>query len=274
MPAAAHRRLPVRGHDPRGGCGCDRSPGRSARHDEPLGLARRADGCSRDPHVADPRRRRRFSVACVPVAFGTADDCLFEFGHLQAGETVLDPGRRRRRRHRGDPAREARGATVIATASSDDRLERLKEFGLDHGVNYARRLGRQGARDHRRARCRSRRRLGRREDPRRQRAVPRVPRARDHRRQRGRDPQPFDAGMLGMNNQSLTGVFLGAEITTPRAQAMIGRLVDDVAAGRLRSRRPHLPARRSRRRPRLPREPPSRRPRRPHPPDPERADES
>src|SRR6266436_1583366 len=29
------------------------------------------------------------------------------------------------------------GATVIATASSDDRLERLKEFGLDHGVNYA-----------------------------------------------------------------------------------------------------------------------------------------
>src|SRR5258707_7576762 len=27
--------------------------------------------------------------ACVPVAFGTAHDCLFEFGHLQAGETVL-----------------------------------------------------------------------------------------------------------------------------------------------------------------------------------------
>src|SRR5262245_6092215 len=28
-------------------------------------------------------------VACVPVAFGTADDCLFEFGHLQPGESVL-----------------------------------------------------------------------------------------------------------------------------------------------------------------------------------------
>ena len=38
-------------------------------------------------------------------------------------------------------------------------------------------------------------------------------------------PQPFDAGGLGVNNQSLTGVFLGAEITTPRAQAMIGALV-------------------------------------------------
>jgi NADPH2:quinone reductase len=36
-----------------------------------------------------------------------------------------------------------------------------------------------------------------------------------------------------MGNQSLTGVFLGAEIATPRAQAMIGALIDDVAAGRL-----------------------------------------
>src|SRR3984957_10440716 len=27
--------------------------------------------------------------ACVPVPFGTADDCLFEFGHLQASETAL-----------------------------------------------------------------------------------------------------------------------------------------------------------------------------------------
>ena len=45
---------------------------------------------------------------------------------------------------------------------------------------------------------------------------------------------PFDAGTLRAGNQSITGVFLGAEITTPRAQAMIGRLVDDVAAGRLR----------------------------------------
>ena len=25
------------------------------------------------------------AVACVPVAFGTADDCLFEFGHLRRG---------------------------------------------------------------------------------------------------------------------------------------------------------------------------------------------
>jgi NADPH2:quinone reductase len=36
-----------------------------------------------------------------------------------------------------------------------------------------------------------------------------------------------------MGNQSITGVFLGAEIITPRAQAMIAELVDDVGAGRL-----------------------------------------
>ena len=29
------------------------------------------------------------------------------------------------------------GATVLSTASSDEKLERLKEFGLDHGINYA-----------------------------------------------------------------------------------------------------------------------------------------
>jgi NADPH:quinone reductase len=29
------------------------------------------------------------------------------------------------------------GATVISTASSDEKLERLAELGLDHGINYA-----------------------------------------------------------------------------------------------------------------------------------------
>src|SRR5207248_3325813 len=29
------------------------------------------------------------------------------------------------------------GATVISTASSDRKLERLKPLGLDHGINYA-----------------------------------------------------------------------------------------------------------------------------------------
>lgn len=76
--------------------------------------------------------------ACVPIPFGTADDCLFEFGRLQKGEVALI--------HAGaggvgiaaiQLARRA-GATVLATASSDERLERLKPLGLDHGINYRR----------------------------------------------------------------------------------------------------------------------------------------
>jgi len=30
------------------------------------------------------------------------------------------------------------GAAVLASASSDARLERLKAFGMDHGINYSR----------------------------------------------------------------------------------------------------------------------------------------
>src|SRR5436853_7526252 len=76
-------------------------------------------------------------AACIPVAFGTAQECLFTAGNLEGGQTALI--------HAGaggvgmaaiQLAKQA-GATVIATASSDEKLERLKEFGLDHGINYA-----------------------------------------------------------------------------------------------------------------------------------------
>ena len=49
----------------------------------------------------------------------------------------------------------------------------------------------------------------------------------------GREPQPLDVSMLMLGNQSLTGVFLGAEIANERTREMIGRHIDDVAAGRL-----------------------------------------
>jgi NADPH2:quinone reductase len=75
-------------------------------------------------------------AACVPVAFGTAYECLFTAGNLEKGQTVLI--------HAGaggvgmaaiQLAKRA-GATVISTASSDEKLERLKALGLDHGINY------------------------------------------------------------------------------------------------------------------------------------------
>ncbi|MEX0683222.1 MAG: zinc-binding alcohol dehydrogenase family protein [Dehalococcoidia bacterium] len=75
-------------------------------------------------------------AACVPIAFGTADDCLFEFGHLQAGESVLIQAGAGGVGLAAIQLAKRAGATVLATASSDEKLERLKEYGLDHGVNY------------------------------------------------------------------------------------------------------------------------------------------
>jgi NADPH2:quinone reductase len=76
-------------------------------------------------------------AACIPVAFGTAHECLFTAASLEEGQTVLI--------HAGaggvgmaaiQLAKQA-NATVISTASSDEKLERLKPLGLDHGINYA-----------------------------------------------------------------------------------------------------------------------------------------
>ncbi len=77
------------------------------------------------------------SAAGVPIEFGTADDCLFEFGHLQAGETVLVQAGAGGVGLAAIQLAKAAGATVLATASSDDRLARLADFGADHGINYA-----------------------------------------------------------------------------------------------------------------------------------------
>jgi NADPH2:quinone reductase len=174
------------------------------------------------------------AAGCVPVAFGTADDCLFEFGHLQAGETVLIQAGAGGVGLAAIQLAKRAGATVLATASSDDRLEHLRPFGLDHGINYSHDdwVGEvRAATGGRgvdlvvdsvggsvlagsvqclayRGRCIT---VG----------------------NAGREPQPLDVSGLMMGNQSLTGVFLGAEIANERARSMIGRLVDEVAAGRL-----------------------------------------
>ncbi len=176
-------------------------------------------------------------AAAVPVPFGTADDCLFEFGHLQAGETVLI--------HAGASgvgiaaiqlAKRA-GAVVVATASSAERLERLTEYGLDHGIEYT-------STDF----------------------VPAVRALTDGRgadviidsiggtnlqqslhclAYRGRCLTFGDAGRQSTSsldistmrtaNQTLVGYFLGAELfLSPRPHAVIARHLDDIAAGTLR----------------------------------------
>jgi NADPH2:quinone reductase len=176
-------------------------------------------------------------AACVPVAYGTAHDGLFEFGRLVEGETALI--------HAGasgvglaaiQMAKRA-GARVIATASSDDRLERLRDFGLDDGINYREHdfvaavrsltnlkgadviLDSVGGENLQksltalayRGRCVTFGNAGR--------GV----------------VTKLDTSTLGGSNQSLIGYFLGAElIVGTRAHTMIAELLDDVAAGDLR----------------------------------------
>lgn len=74
--------------------------------------------------------------ACIPIPFGTADDSLFEFGRLQGGESVLIHAGASGTGLAGIQLAKRAGATVYATASSGARLEKLKDYGLDHGINY------------------------------------------------------------------------------------------------------------------------------------------
>jgi NADPH:quinone reductase len=75
-------------------------------------------------------------AACIPIAYGTAHECLFEFGRLREGETVLIQAGAGGVGLAAIQLAKQAGATVLSTASSEAKLERLKEFGLDHGINY------------------------------------------------------------------------------------------------------------------------------------------
>ncbi|MEQ1752955.1 MAG: zinc-binding alcohol dehydrogenase family protein [Micropepsaceae bacterium] len=174
-------------------------------------------------------------ASAIPVPFGTADDCLFEFGRLKAGETVLVQAGAGAVGIAAIQLAKRAGARVLATASSDDRLEKLKPLGMDHGINYVKqdivtevmKLTKDQGVDlivdpvggstlqkglaalaHR----------GR---------ISMVGRA-------GREPMTVDVQSLMAGNRSLTGVFLGAEIMTDRVHNMIQRHIDDAAAGKLK----------------------------------------
>jgi NADPH2:quinone reductase len=182
------------------------------------------------PNGADVR-----AAAAVPVPFGTAHDCLFEFGHLKAGETVLVQAGASGVGVAAIQLAKRAGARVLATASSDERLERLKPLGLDHGINY--RTGDMVASvmkltDNAGVNLvvdsvggatlqRSLLSLGYRG------RVSMVGAA-------GREAMTVDVSTLMGGNRSLSGVFLGAEIATDRVHDMIQRLVDEVAKGDLK----------------------------------------
>jgi NADPH2:quinone reductase len=177
-------------------------------------------------------------AAGVPIEFGTADDCLFEFGRLQPGETVLvQAGAGGVGIAAVQLASRAGASMVLATASSDERLERLHDLGMDHGINYTDQDVASRVRELTDGRgvdlvvdpvgghtlegsIASLAYRGR---------VSWVGRA-------GREPSPPEVWPLMEKNASLTGVFLGAEMgrDPDRVRPMIERLLQRVADGELR----------------------------------------
>jgi NADPH2:quinone reductase len=177
-------------------------------------------------------------AAGVPIEFGTADDCLFEFGHLQGGESVLvQAGAGGVGLAAIQLAKAAGAATVLATASSDERLERLREFGMDEGINYA----------HEDVAGRVRELTDGRGvdlvvDPVGGRTLETSIASLAYRGRvswvgrAGRDEAPPEVWPLMERNATLTGVFLGAEmgVDPTRVRAMIERLLARVASREFR----------------------------------------
>ncbi len=171
-------------------------------------------------------------ASAIPVPFGTADDCLFEFGHLKAGETVLVQAGASGVGVAAIQLAKRAGATVFATASSDERLERLKPLGMDHGINY-----RTGNVAKSIMKLTDRKGVDLVVDPVGGETLQSSIVSLAYRGRismvgaAGREAMTVDVSPLMAGNRSLTGVFLGAEIGTDRAHNMIQRLVDEAARG-------------------------------------------
>lgn len=76
-------------------------------------------------------------AAALPVAYGTAYRMMLARGKIQPGETVLILGASGGVGTCCVQLAKQAGATIVACASSDEKLDRLKELGADIGINYA-----------------------------------------------------------------------------------------------------------------------------------------
>lgn len=75
-------------------------------------------------------------AASLPETFFTVWSNVFERGHLQAGETLLVQGGTSGIGVTAIQLAKAFGATVIATAGSDDKCAACLRLGADHAINY------------------------------------------------------------------------------------------------------------------------------------------
>jgi NADPH2:quinone reductase len=91
----------------------------------------RADHCWVLPDEVDAP-----AASCVPVAFGTAYEALFERGGVTAGSTVLVQGAAGGVSLAAVQLAAKAGARVIGTGSSHEQLDALRRLGLHDGIDY------------------------------------------------------------------------------------------------------------------------------------------
>ena len=86
--------------------------------------------------IAKPKRLSHVETAALPVASMTAWHMLIAVARLQAGETVFIPGAGGGVASMGIQIANHAGATVIASTSTREKMERARGLGADHVVNY------------------------------------------------------------------------------------------------------------------------------------------
>jgi NADPH:quinone reductase-like Zn-dependent oxidoreductase len=88
--------------------------------------------------IAIPEAYTFENAACLPVACGTAWRMVVTNARVRPGDTVLVLGAGGGVAVAAIQFAKLQGARVIATASTDDKLQRAARFGADELINYAR----------------------------------------------------------------------------------------------------------------------------------------
>lgn len=83
-----------------------------------------------------PRGLSDMEAACLPETFFTVWSNVFDRGRLHAGETFLVQGGTSGIGVTAIQMAKALGATVIATAGSDEKCQACLKLGADHAINY------------------------------------------------------------------------------------------------------------------------------------------
>lgn len=73
-------------------------------------------------------------AAAIPISYITAWEMIFQFGKLQKGETVLIMGVSSGAGMASIQLAKLIGATSIGTSGSQQKIDKLKTIGLDHGI--------------------------------------------------------------------------------------------------------------------------------------------